>query len=102
MRPATFYSKQTWLWRDAHRFEEGTSFIAWAFRVAYFMVLEHREKSQRLRRRFRDTVLDSLAEEAQFLVEDDTALSRQCVYASSNCLRHSKNWCAEGTMKAKR
>jgi RNA polymerase sigma-70 factor, ECF subfamily len=61
------------LWRDAHRFAEGTNFIAWAFRVAYFMVLEHREKSQRLRHRFSDAVLDNLAQEAQSFAEDDTA-----------------------------
>jgi RNA polymerase sigma-70 factor (ECF subfamily) len=61
------------LWRDSHRFAEGTNFIAWAFRVAYFMVLEHREKSQRFKLRFSDTVLDNLAQEAQSFAEDDAA-----------------------------
>lgn len=61
------------LWRDAERFQEGSNFIAWAFRVAYFMVLDHREKNQRMRRRFDNNVLDSLAQEAQAFAEDDSA-----------------------------
>src|SRR5690606_4303558 len=71
------------LWRDSDRFQEGTNFIAWAFRIAYFKVLEHREKSQRDRRRFRDTLLDDLAEESPAYSQesDDCRLDamKQCL-----------------------
>jgi RNA polymerase sigma-70 factor (ECF subfamily) len=37
------------------------------------MVLEHREKNQRMRRRFDNHVLDSLAQEAQVFADEDSA-----------------------------
>jgi len=52
------------LWHDAERFVEGTNFIAWAFRIARFMVLEHRERLRRSRLRYTDTLVDDLASEA--------------------------------------
>lgn len=59
------------LWRDAERFIEGTSFIAWALRIAYFMVLEHREQRQRIQRRFSDVLLENLARESASLTENE-------------------------------
>jgi RNA polymerase sigma-70 factor (ECF subfamily) len=62
------------LWRDAERFEPGTNFIGWAFRVAYFKVLEYRTKVQRERRRFRDTLLEDLAQESEaYSLENENA-----------------------------
>lgn len=52
------------LWRDSGRFSEGTSFIAWAMRTAYFKVLEHRQTTGRNRRRFSESLLENLAEES--------------------------------------
>jgi RNA polymerase sigma-70 factor (ECF subfamily) len=49
------------LWRDAERFDEGTNFLSWAFRVAYFQVLDYREKRQRDRLRFNKDLLEELA-----------------------------------------
>lgn len=49
------------LWRDSKRFTPGTNFLSWAFRVAYFQVLDHREKRQRDRLRFDKALLDELA-----------------------------------------
>jgi RNA polymerase sigma-70 factor, ECF subfamily len=49
------------LWRDSKRFGEGTNFLSWAFRVAYFQVLDYREKRQRDRLRFDKELLDELA-----------------------------------------
>jgi RNA polymerase sigma-70 factor, ECF subfamily len=71
------------LWRDSGRFVEGTNFVAWALRTAYFKVLEHRQKSGRNRRRFSETMLENLARESQVYVgeqEDDRlAAMRQCL-----------------------
>ncbi|MEN6449405.1 MAG: sigma-70 family RNA polymerase sigma factor [Thermoguttaceae bacterium] len=49
------------LWRDAARFEPGTDFRAWAYRVAYFQVLAQRRKAGRDRLRFNDELLKDLA-----------------------------------------
>jgi RNA polymerase sigma-70 factor, ECF subfamily len=53
------------LWRDAERFNEGTNFLSWAFRVAYFQVLDDREKRQRDRLQFNNELIDDLAREAE-------------------------------------
>lgn len=52
------------LWEQASRFERGTDFMAWACRVAWFKVLESRRRRQRIRLRFSDALLESLAHEA--------------------------------------
>lgn len=50
------------IWKKAAAFEEGTSFFAWAARIAYFHVMSHRRKQSRDRLVFDDDVLDYLAE----------------------------------------
>ena len=50
------------LWKKADGFEEGTNFLAWARKVAYFHVLAFRRKMARDRLVFDDDVLDYLAE----------------------------------------
>ena len=50
------------LWKKAKDFEEGTNFLAWARKVAYFHVLAFRRKMARDRLVFDDDVLDYLAE----------------------------------------
>jgi RNA polymerase sigma-70 factor (ECF subfamily) len=50
------------LWHMRDQFEPGTSFMAWASKVAYFRVLSHRRKLQRDRLIFDDRLLDYLAE----------------------------------------
>jgi RNA polymerase sigma-70 factor (ECF subfamily) len=50
------------VWHKAADFREGTSFFAWASRIAYFHVLSHRRKLSRDRLVFDDDVLDYLAE----------------------------------------
>jgi RNA polymerase sigma-70 factor (ECF subfamily) len=52
------------LWRDSERFSAGTNFMSWAFRVAYFQVLDHREKQQRDRLRFNNDLFEQLAAES--------------------------------------
>jgi RNA polymerase sigma-70 factor (ECF subfamily) len=53
------------LWRDSERFSEGTNFLSWAFRVAYFQVLDYREKRQRDRLRFNKELFEELAAESE-------------------------------------
>lgn len=50
------------LWRKAEDFEEGTSFNAWACRIAYFHLLNHRRKRSREQLVFDEDVFDYLAE----------------------------------------
>lgn len=49
------------LWKLADQFQEGTDFVAWACRVAYYRVLEHRTAAKRLRIRLNDAMLELLA-----------------------------------------
>ncbi len=53
------------LWRDAAKFQPGTDFRAWAYRVAYFQVLAQRRKAGRDRLRFDDDLLKNLADNMQ-------------------------------------
>ncbi len=59
------------LWQKLPEFEPGTNFRAWAFRVAYYQVLAHR---QRVRRRplleLDEPLLESLAADAVHVFED--------------------------------
>jgi RNA polymerase sigma-70 factor (ECF subfamily) len=49
-------------WQD---FEIGTNFKAWAFRVAYFVSMQHRQRKRRDALTFDTDLVDTLAEEAQ-------------------------------------
>jgi RNA polymerase sigma-70 factor (ECF subfamily) len=49
-------------WQKRDDFTAGTSFFAWASKIAYFHVLSHRRKMSRDRLVFDDEVLDYLAE----------------------------------------
>ena len=58
------------LWRDASRFQPGTDFRAWAYRVAYYQVLAQRRKHGRDRLRFDESLLTILAEQLDSRVAD--------------------------------
>ena len=62
------------LWQQAERFEPGTSFMAWACRVAWFKVLDHRRAAKRRRWEFRPEVLELIAAEA---IDDIEMIDRQ-------------------------
>lgn len=62
------------LWEQAARFEPGTSFMAWACRVAWFKVLDHRRAARRRPWEFSSEVLESIATEA---IEDLEMLEQQ-------------------------
>jgi RNA polymerase sigma-70 factor, ECF subfamily len=52
------------LWEQFDSFQSGTSFAAWAFTIAGYMVRRHRKRCQRERITFSDDLLDTLAREA--------------------------------------
>ena len=64
------------LWHKAADFREGTSFFAWASKVAYFHVLSHRRKLSRDKLVFADDVLDYLAERQAERMEHADARER--------------------------
>ncbi len=57
-------------WKKREDFKEGTSFFAWASKIAYFHVLSHRRKMGREKLVFDDDVLDYLAEQQVERVEE--------------------------------
>ncbi len=70
------------MWRDAARFEPGTDFRAWAYRVAYFQVLAQRRKAGRERLRFDDALLRDLADNMQREAaedEDEALVLQDCL-----------------------
>lgn len=70
------------LWRDAERFSEGTNFYAWACRVAYFQVLDYRDRMRRDRLRFSHELLEQLTREVDADADgeaDRLVAMRQCV-----------------------
>src|SRR5262249_18112849 len=52
------------IWRKSSEFRFGTSFSAWAFRLAYFEVLAFRKQRGRSKLSFDQELLETLAEEA--------------------------------------
>jgi RNA polymerase sigma-70 factor, ECF subfamily len=70
------------LWRNASEFRPGSNFRAWAFRIAHFQVMAHRQRQFRDRVVFDDEILallDPAAREA-----DETYESRE--QALTGCL----------------
>ncbi|MEM6330731.1 MAG: sigma-70 family RNA polymerase sigma factor [Planctomycetota bacterium] len=63
------------LWRESAKFESGSSFKAWSFRVAYFQFRTHRQKQFREKLVFSDALVDALESEARQL--DDLHESRR-------------------------
>lgn len=70
------------LWRDAVRYQPGTDFRAWAYRVAYYQVLAQRRKTQRSRLGFDEALLRDLAENMEreaVDLEQETLALRDCL-----------------------
>ena len=70
------------MWRKYASYEPGTDFVAWAFAIARFEVLRHRQRPARARLLFNDELLDELAQSSA------TTVSRYDAWqdALSNCL----------------
>jgi RNA polymerase sigma-70 factor (ECF subfamily) len=58
------------LLKKARDFEAGTSFTAWAFRIAYFEVLTFRRKKGREKLHFNDELVESIAETVERVSPD--------------------------------
>jgi RNA polymerase sigma-70 factor (ECF subfamily) len=71
------------LWRKADTYEPGTNFISWAFRIAYYEVLAHREQFKRDRHVFSEHVIDLISESAHEL----DASTEDRVRALSDCVK---------------
>ncbi|MCB1086299.1 MAG: sigma-70 family RNA polymerase sigma factor [Verrucomicrobiae bacterium] len=70
------------IWRKAGDYEPGTNFTAWACRIAYFHVLNHRRKHSREQLVFDEAVFDYLAERQEERAEgSETRIRalRQCL-----------------------
>jgi RNA polymerase sigma-70 factor, ECF subfamily len=63
------------LWEQAERFEPGTNFAAWACKVAWFKVLDHRRDRKLTRIRFADELVETLAAES-IRVDEESASER--------------------------
>ncbi|MEL7500013.1 MAG: sigma-70 family RNA polymerase sigma factor [Planctomycetota bacterium] len=72
----------TVLWEKKDKFEIGTNFIAWSFRIAYFQVLAHRKNRQRDRLVFDDGMLREISEvsvQSDETFEERQRLMRECL-----------------------
>lgn len=65
------------LWEQADRFEAGTNFPAWACKVAWFKVLDHRKAKRRLKLKFDDQLVELLAGEAVEAADDIELFERE-------------------------
>jgi RNA polymerase sigma-70 factor, ECF subfamily len=75
------------LWRDAAKFQAGTNFRAWAYRVAYFQVLAQQRKTRRDHLRFDDSLLKGLAESTAhdaYNADDEAETLRDCLMKLTN------------------
>jgi RNA polymerase sigma-70 factor (ECF subfamily) len=68
------------LFKKADQFEMGTSFMAWASRVAFFEVMRARRKMSRDRLVLDDRLLDTMAAEAEGAGELYTARARALAF----------------------
>lgn len=62
------------LWEQSDRFVPGTNFDAWAVKVAWFKVLDHRKAGRRRRLWFSDKLVELLAAET---VDDGDRFERE-------------------------
>jgi RNA polymerase sigma-70 factor, ECF subfamily len=70
------------IWRKRSQFVQGTSFKAWAFQVAYLMVLKYRSNFQKQVKLFSDGLIEVLA--AESVDRSDQSVARQ--RALEHCL----------------
>lgn len=70
------------IWSEADSFKEGTNFVAWSYRIAYFRVLEYRKKHRRDRLQFDSELVERLANES----EKYTTSEKEQFEAMQECL----------------
>ena len=64
------------LWKESDKFEPGTNFRAWAFQIARYQVLQHRDKLKRAGERvpFSDELMETLAVRSE---EKESSIERR-------------------------
>lgn len=75
------------LWHKFDEYTPGTSFDSWACRIAFFEVLKFREKAARDRRVFGTPLVETLAAEAESVLEESDA-RREALEGCLAKLRH--------------
>ena len=70
------------LWEKFDQFESGTRFDRWAFRIAHFQVMYHRQKKARDRLRFSDSLVELLGDD----VLADSGQLEETQHALAHCL----------------
>ncbi len=71
------------LWKKSDQFEIGTNFMAWAFRIARYQVMAHRQRLGRDRHVFDDGVVEQIA--ASF--EKSSERFEERLAALSHCMK---------------
>ena len=74
------------LWEMFDDFREGTNFLSWACRIAYFRILRFREKRQRDRHQFDQAFVETMAATA----EEEAELFEVRRKALGDCVGHLK------------
>ncbi len=74
------------IWRKSHQFRAGTSFLAWAGRIAHFEILKFRERTRRERLRFSGTFVERIAQEV-LEASDELERRRQALHECLERLR---------------
>lgn len=68
------------LWRKFAEFREGTDFVAWATKVAFYEVLKFRERQGRQGQCFSDSLLELLSADATRLLQEADARREALIY----------------------
>lgn len=76
------------LWTKRADFREGTSFRAWACRIAHFQVLAHRKRQRRDHRRLSFDLVEQLAEEVATPSQSSEGLLAMLVH----CMSKLSDW----------
>jgi len=60
------------IWEKIGDFRPGTSFSAWAYKIAFYEVLTYRKRKRRESLRFSDDLVENLAAEVEGVLQDST------------------------------
>jgi RNA polymerase sigma-70 factor (ECF subfamily) len=85
-----FQQTNLFLWREFHRFEEGTSFVSWACAVAYHEVLAWRKSKLRERLVFSPEFLQAVSLQWDLAAERIEQRSQALVHCVSKLPQHHK------------
>jgi RNA polymerase sigma-70 factor, ECF subfamily len=92
------------IWQKAEDFQDGTSFMAWACRIAYFEVLNFRRRMRKEQQIFSDELVEALAIDQQVWSaksSDRESALRECLDRISGKHRRllERRYAARGSVK---